>query len=566
LADDPARARPPRGTADDRVVALLILAGLLLRLRAYLAARSLGRDEASLALNVIRRSFAGLLQPLDDDQGAPIGFLLLQKAAVEVFGRNEYALRLVPLLASFAALALVVPVARRLVGPMAAVGALALFVVAEPLTFYASADKQYACDVAVTLAILACASSRGGILGRPAWLAAVGAVGVWFSHPSAFVLAGVALAWLLVDRGGHRGKALAVAAAWASSFLVEYRISLHQLQANDRLRNFWARWFLPFPPRSLGDVRAALDLVLGLFEDPVGLPAVTLAAALATIGLIALGGRDRKALVLLVAPIGFALIASACRLYPASGRLMLFTVPLFGMLIAAGLDCIREGERRGSKWAYVVLLAALLARPASGALIELVRPPKGEELRAVLQTIERRRRPGDTVYVYFAAAPAYTFYTRYADRPLLVDAEVIVGGNGFFDPDAYPNDARRLAGRGRVWLVFAHVLRDDEPTILDLFGAAPRLETIRAFGATAYLYDVARPPPPQGRDVRASRPFRMLPSRSVKRTQADQSIFSLTTFRTRTFTPFLRRRPSTTSASGSRIRGLGFRWTRSPLR
>jgi hypothetical protein len=499
LAIDRAQARPLRGSVGDHLAAFLVVAGVILRLRAYLAARSFGRDESNLALNVIRRSFPGLLRPLDEDQGAPIGFLLLDKATVELFGRNEYALRLIPLLASLAAFPLFVTVARRLVGPGAVVAALALFVVAEPLTFYASADKQYACDVAVTLAILACAASPGGILARPAWLAIVGSVGVWFSHPAAFVLAGVALAWALFDRGGARGTALAVAGAWAANFLGEYWISLHQLQANDRLRNYWARWFLPFPPRSPDDLRRACDLILGIFEDPVGLPAVSVAATLTVLGVIALGGRARRALVLLVAPVGFAMIASMLRLYPALGRLMLFAVPLFAMLIAAGLDYVRRGCGRESRIVHAVLLAALLAKPGPRALIALIRPPQGEELKPVLRAIERQRRPGDAIYLYFASEPAFVFYSRYADRPVLPDVEVIVGGNGFFDHGAYPRDARRLAARGgRAWLVFSHVLPDDEPTILGLLGPARRLEAIQAFGASAYLYDFGRPAPAAG--------------------------------------------------------------------
>src|SRR5690606_12042987 len=58
---------------------LVVVLGIVLRLRQYFANRSLWVDEASLALNIINRSFGGLTQPLDYNQGAPVGFLFIEK-------------------------------------------------------------------------------------------------------------------------------------------------------------------------------------------------------------------------------------------------------------------------------------------------------------------------------------------------------------------------------------------------------------------------------------------------------------------------------------------------------
>ena len=65
--------------------ALLVL-GVTLRVRQYLFDRSLWLDECLLALNIIRRSPSALLQPLDFHQQAPVGFLLLERLSVSLFG------------------------------------------------------------------------------------------------------------------------------------------------------------------------------------------------------------------------------------------------------------------------------------------------------------------------------------------------------------------------------------------------------------------------------------------------------------------------------------------------
>ncbi len=82
----------------------MFLFGILVRLIQYLNNRSLWLDEASLALNIINRSYGELAQTLDHNQAAPLGFLWLEKLSTQIWGNNEYSLRLLPFIASILAL------------------------------------------------------------------------------------------------------------------------------------------------------------------------------------------------------------------------------------------------------------------------------------------------------------------------------------------------------------------------------------------------------------------------------------------------------------------------------
>ena len=113
----------------------LIALGVVLRVARYLADRALWLDEAALSLNIAGRSLVGLTHPLAYNQGAPLGFLTLEKGCVLLFGVNEYALRLVPLLAGIGSLVLFFAAARRCLRPEGALAALALFVINEPLIY-----------------------------------------------------------------------------------------------------------------------------------------------------------------------------------------------------------------------------------------------------------------------------------------------------------------------------------------------------------------------------------------------------------------------------------------------
>ena len=77
---------------------LIIALGVAVRAAEYFRNPALYVDEGSLALNILNRSIAGLLAPLDYNQASPVGFLLLEKVAVVALGGSELALRLPPFL------------------------------------------------------------------------------------------------------------------------------------------------------------------------------------------------------------------------------------------------------------------------------------------------------------------------------------------------------------------------------------------------------------------------------------------------------------------------------------
>ena len=135
----------------------LITAGLLLRLKCYLENPSLWLDEAALVLTIIRRSFKDIFLGYDynpTSPTAPIGFLMLEKGAIQLLGNNELVLRAFPFLCSAAAVCSFFMLAKRYTSASGAVLALALFALAGPLIRYAGEVKPYSCDVFVAVVLL----------------------------------------------------------------------------------------------------------------------------------------------------------------------------------------------------------------------------------------------------------------------------------------------------------------------------------------------------------------------------------------------------------------------------
>jgi len=478
----------------------LLLVGALLRIRQYLANRSLWLDESMLALNVVGRSFADLLKPLDYSQAAPLGFLLLVKAATQVAGQGEYGLRLIPLLLGIISLPLFYKVARDLLIPAAVPLAVALFAILVPFTYYSSELKQYSGDVMVVLLLLAAAypppASGTYSLPRAVGLVLVGGAAVWLSHPAVFTLAAIGVVLLLpamVRRPRQNAASVGlIAASWLASFAATYYLSLRSIAANPVLSSWWSQEFVP-PPVSKAAVNWWLNKfvdgsgVASIFADPAAFRPAGVALFAFLVGCAFMFVHHRQRFWLLTSPLLFVLAASALGRYPFAGRLLLFVVPLLVLLVAYGAGSVIQTAGRSAP-AVGVILVGLLLFPVVRSADNAIAPEGREEIKPVLGYVARNRQPGDLVYVHFAARPAFDFYApRYAGFP------EVVAGSRMDDVDyvAIESDLERLRHRGRVWILLSHTGQAEEDffvAYLDRIGK--RVDAVTATGASAYLYDL----------------------------------------------------------------------------
>ena len=418
---------PERSVAPDDInagrlatAALLasLVAGAALRAAVYARNDSLWGDEAMLALNVCRKSVGELAGPLDFNQGAPFGFLAVSRWLVEAFGGAEWVLRLPALLAGLASLPLVALVARRLLPPWGAAGAAWLVALSPHAVSYSAEFKQYELDLAVaaglTLLTLRCLAPGGRTLANGLAAATGGALAVWLSHPSVFVLGGAGLALLCGSHDGRRrlGWLAPVAGCWAASFAACFVLILKPLAGNRYLAEYWAGAFWPLPPRSVGDVAWLMHHAVAPFDLPAGFAtagfsSAGLAAFAALLGAGHLSRSNRPALVLLLAPLGLALVASALGKYPFAGRFLFFAVPALALLVAAGVgEAARRLGGRAALGLGLILAAPLLCECRA----QLRQSSHCEDLRPVLARLAGGAVPGERLLANAKALPALGYY------------------------------------------------------------------------------------------------------------------------------------------------------------
>lgn len=447
--------------------------GVLCRVSQFAAHTSLWHDEAYVALNLLQKSYAGLLGPLDWQEAAPPGFLWLEKLVVESLGRSEYALRLVPLLAGLAGLVCFAVLARQACSSAAAAcWAVVLMAASDKLIAQGNEAKQFTLDLlcAVLLVQLALRAwhERGTIAAPLVW-GAVGACSVWLSFASCFVFAGTAL--VLAPRAARmwhhpERTAYAVANVMMLASLSLLLVAV-QPQLSGGLLSFWTR--------SFPDTSSAFALIYWLGRSLVGLfnyfwqPLGAALIVLAVLGSISAWCSHRRAeLLVLVTPILVALVASFLHRWPFGGNQhMVFAGPAVLILVGEGTERMRIQLMRWRSWAGAMCVVLLLIPGLAGATYHLVVPRWRHEIRPVIASVQQHEQPDDQLLVM--CPPEFEFYT----------------GRSVHDAPTEPNPA------ARVWFIATRAEGRTFPSqdLLDRLAARRvRLLAIDEPGAAAYLF------------------------------------------------------------------------------
>jgi len=456
-----------------------VAAGEMFRVVQYLRRQSFWDDEAALLLNVRHYAIGPLpfhrLDFYPAHQAAPPVFLWVTKWMGERFHYSEYAVRLLPLVCSMAALPLFALLAWR-VAPAAAAWAVALMAFSDALIFQAATAKPYSGDVLVAaLILLAAVSGSASPQRKMLRAAAVAAVGLWFSYAAVFSLAAAAifLAAQLPRHGVREWARLAVCAAPAGvSLVLVYHLSM-RAQRDANLETAWIHAFPDFS-RPWSIPAWLVGSTWEVFQDQM-YPAGPIMLAGAAVGVWTLWRSEQMALLLLLtAPLALNLLAAALHQYPYAGtRLTLFLNP--GLCMLCGLGATAPAGMRGRVFRVVLAIVPLSAAVVAG--YGLFMPQNKGDLRDAVAYLNAHRRPEEPVYLAGASTTGASraWYVPILD-PLMQlhgDPNEPIHGSGFWvvlayrprnyretepathQPDAVIDESRSFHGNGAdvLWFV-----------------------------------------------------------------------------------------------------------------
>ena len=438
---------------------VILLLGVLVRLKVYVQNRSLFLDEANLSRNVVERDWTAFFRALDYQQYAPPGYLILNKLSVALLGTSEYGLRLIPLLSSIALLWVVYALAKRLIAARW-VQLVPLFLTAfsYEMIRYGTENKQYSLDALLTALLVALAlhwvPDRLG--GRRLFLwALLGSAAIWFSMPIVFTLAGVGLyyGYVFLRKQDYQrlGGLILTITTWLLSFGVYYWLLLRPDIESDYLNTYHQAYFLPLPPQSSEEWAQLGRLLLGLVHHTVGFTVVAYVVGGAALlgGIVVPGRRHSGRLLLLGIPVLTCLLASALEQYSLLPRLTLFYAPLLALLMGIGTDQLWHWRT----WApWVCLLLWLPVLPLKGGLYYLYARFEVEDTRGVLRTAQDADA-GELVYVHHEAVPAAIYYRDYHPDSLAFRQKEMYLSHWDETPDTLHHQ-----DYASFWTVYSHLI------------------------------------------------------------------------------------------------------------
>jgi hypothetical protein len=237
--------------------------------------------------------------------------------------------------------------------------------------------------------------------------------------------------------------------------------------------------------------------------------------AIGIAGVVALLSSRLWPTLLVATPIVVTIGASVFGHYPISGRTVLFVVPATALFVAEGVVlCARTLPWKVGAVLGIGLVVLALEGGVRADARTATHPTHREEVRSVLRSIAKLKRPGDRLFVTYPAQYALAYYGacrcagampwRLTDAPggpsqwapalrsgSKVEIQPYLGRND----ELYLKALRRLPP-GRTWVLLSHVADVKEKAFLygrllaELDKRGPRLASVRAPGALAVLYDL----------------------------------------------------------------------------
>ncbi len=476
-----------------RLAFAIIGYGILIRTFHFLYNRSLWLDEIYLSASLLKMNLLDLVSsPLDYQQQAPIGLLLLVKSSVLAFGENEKALRLIPFLCGIIALFAFYRLASYYLSPAGVFISTAIIATAPFVVYHSVEIKQYSSGMLMTIiAILLFKkyNKRQDWPGLLIW-GSTGAIILWLAHSAIFLFAGIAFGLSLYHILKKNWKTFLLLlipfGMWMISFLIHYFLFIKTSQDSEWL----TRWFQErnsyMPVTSpISTAKWILFQFYRMLEYPLGLlwswdehtfsnfiirnvmrmPLLPMACF--ALGMIAWFRMERKSFLILVFPILLTLIASGLKFYPVYERLTVFLAPILVLFITKGVEKLIR-----LKWVKpvsVLVIILLLAAPFSSSISQLANPHKlggykNAEYRKTFVFVENNQIEGDSIYVYWNLVAQYKVYKQLSR--LSYDA---VEGNDLrsrsSDEASYlknlETELNQFDGPGRVWLIYDNTLNFD---------------------------------------------------------------------------------------------------------
>lgn len=339
----------------------IIAFGIFIRTHVFLQKASFFCDESAIILNLYEKNYLGLFFPLKYDQQAAPLFLIISKFMLMKFGINEIMLRLVPYLSSIFSLLLFYLLSKKIFkNNLSTIFATFLFACNLPLIEVSQVLKQYSSDAffsVIAMFVVVNLDFEKINTKKVVLLSFLTILSFWCAYPMVIIIFSFILLFLIKSLMSKNYQQIKHVIIFTILNLfgacVYYFTNLHGPSSSKELHLFWEKYPGFFP--NTYDQLIGLNHYIFNINNSTELLLVFMLICLGSFSLIK---KDKFTFGIIVFPILCTLILSALEIYPFVGRLIIFLIPNFIILVSSSLDFI-EIKKNSLISIFVISMAVL---------------------------------------------------------------------------------------------------------------------------------------------------------------------------------------------------------------
>lgn len=393
------------------LIILLLVFGILLRLKGFLYNPSFWHDECALGWNIKALGYGELFGTLKFLQMAPPFCLIFTKAVTQIVGFSDFSLRIIPFIASFLSLFSFYFLAKTFLNKKSSLFlAVFLFCINYELINYAYELKFYGVDVLLTILSIIFfvkVDFEKYTLKKLFIYGSIMSLCPWFSFVSVFTIAGGFVYLFFKDIKKHWQKKIMFFIPTLFSGIVILIVMFEKNKNFGGMANYWSNSFLT-SDNFFVLIRNALDY----YFYPAS--AVLFALIFIVWGIILLYKKKGRVVNLLVFPVVFCFIFSILKIYPFADRLILFLLPVFIIFVVAPIEII--GKKRIIQSVFIVFANFLLFFPQVTNLYDYISNQnleRGENPREAMKILAENIKPQDKIVINRASDTEFAYYSLF---------------------------------------------------------------------------------------------------------------------------------------------------------
>lgn len=397
------------------LLGLVILLGVLLRLKGLLINPSMWHDECALGWNIKFKNYSDFFGLLRFMQMAPPFFMVATKLITNVFGISDMSLRVLPFLIGSVSIIAFYFLADKLIKSKSiALWAVFFFAINQQLVYFSYEFKPYNCDVLFTIICLLLFINldiEKLDIKKVVFYGISLALIPWFSFASTFIIAGGMINLLFKNIKSNLSKKIIMFIPLLISGLIYLKIYLINNYTGTHMVAYWHNHNAFLNANPMFFFYMLIENIKYFFYP---MPYILLFLFLFIWGIRIF--YKEKTPFISISAISFILlvIASYMHFYPFAERLIIFLLPIFLLLVIKPLDLISLDKK--IKLFVILILAFFTFYPQIVRINSFVKAKevsKGEAAREMVAYLTKNIKKDDIIFVSNLSNTEFAYYSSF---------------------------------------------------------------------------------------------------------------------------------------------------------